>query len=226
MALILNIETSSLICSVCISKHGKALIEKEDLGINHASLLSVFIQQVFHEAKLELHHLDAVSVSAGPGSYTGLRIGVVTAKGLCFALEKPLIAIDSLQALSAGLEKKYQGSNFLYCPTIDARRDEIYYGVYGNNGEEIMSSRNIILSHSIPFEIPEEKKIVIGGSGVLKTRALWTHRALTFDETLTLSASYMIPLAEKQFNISKFENITAFEPRYIKPAYILAPSTG
>jgi tRNA threonylcarbamoyladenosine biosynthesis protein TsaB len=226
LALILNIETSSSVCSVCLGRDGELILEKDDFsGINHASMLTVFIQQLFQETKLEMNALDAVAVSAGPGSYTGLRIGVVTAKGLCFSLDKPLIAIDSLQALASGLEKKIHDreDNFLYCSTIDARRNEIYFGLFGRDGEEILPSHNIILSPSLPFSIPEEYKVVVGGSGVLKCRQVWSDTAIVFDDSVVPSAQNMIFFSEKKINSTIFEEINHFEPHYIKPVYINTP---
>ncbi|HYV93181.1 MAG TPA: tRNA (adenosine(37)-N6)-threonylcarbamoyltransferase complex dimerization subunit type 1 TsaB [Chitinophagales bacterium] len=231
MALILNIETSSSVCSVCISRDREVILKKEDFsGTNHASMLAVFIQQLFQETKIGMKDLDAIAVSAGPGSYTGLRIGVVTAKGLCFSLDKPLIAIDSLQALASGLEKKipvpgtHDGKgNLIYCPTIDARRNEIYFGLYGREGEEILPSHNIILSSSIPFSIPDGHTVVAGGSGVLKCRQAWGDEPILYDDSVVSSARHMTFLSQKKFTVSMFEDIHSFEPHYIKPVYINTP---
>lgn len=218
MAIILNIETSSPICSVCISRDGEMIAEIEDAsGTNHASVLTTSIQLLFQKLNLDMHGLDAIAVSAGPGSYTGLRIGAATAKGLCYSVEKPLIAVDSLQALAVGMGKKYQG--LIYCPTLDARRDEIYYGLFGKDAKEIISSRNIILSETIPFNIANKTK-VIGGSGVVKCQSFWKNANLIFDNLIVTSARYMIPMSEKKFRYSQFENIINFEPNYIKPVYI------
>lgn len=226
MALLLNIETSSPICSVCLSHNGEMIAEKEDAsGTNHASVLISFIQLLFRQVNLGINDLDAIAVSAGPGSYTGLRIGTATAKGLCYSLEKPLIAIDSLQALAVGLGKKYSEKNFFYCPTLDARRNEIYYGLFGKDAEEIISSSNIILSESIPFGI-SGKDIIIGGSGAGKCQSFWKDDALIFDYEIIPSARYMIPLSEKKFSHPQFEDIANFEPHYIKPVYITPERSG
>lgn len=226
MALILNIETSSPICSVCLSRDGEIIAEKEGAsGTNHASVLTLFIQLLFQQVSLGVHDLDAIAVSAGPGSYTGLRIGAATAKGLCYSLEKPLIAIDSLQAFAVGLEKKYGEKISFYCPTLDARRNEIYYGFFGKDAEEIISSRNIILSEAIPFDT-SDKKIVLGGSGAAKCRDYWKERALIFDTSIVPSVHHMFSLSEKKFHNSQFENVINFEPHYIKPVYILPQKTS
>jgi len=200
------------------------ILEKEDFsGINHASMLTVLIQQLFMETKLELQQLDAIAVSAGPGSYTGLRIGVVTAKGLCFSLDKPLIAIDSLQALALGLGKKFPSDDLTYCPTIDARRDEVYFGLFGKNSEQILASNNITLSSILPFSIPDNHRLLVGGSGVLKCRQFWSDKKISFEDTMVSSARNMIFLSEKKLFATQFEDTVTFEPHYIKPVYITSP---
>ena len=226
MALVLNIETSSPVCSVCISRDGEMLALKEDAsGTNHASVLTFFIQILFQQLNVSVHDLDAIAVSAGPGSYTGLRIGVATAKGLCYSMDKPLVAIDSLQALAIGLEKNYLKKIFFYCPTLDARRNEIYYGLFGKDAKEIISSRNIILSGSIPFDI-SNKAVIIGGSGAMKCESFWKDEALIFDKAIIPSARNMIHLSEKKIHNHQFENIMSFEPNYIKPVYTTPKKQG
>lgn len=218
--LILNIETSGPVCSVCISHNGKMLGIKEELeGNNHASILTVLIQELFEELGLEMNQLDAVAVSAGPGSYTGLRIGVVTAKGFCYALDKPLIAIDSLEILKEALQKRHGGTDLLYCPTIDARRDEIYFALYAGN-YKVVSSRNIILQQNLPFDNLERKQIIVGGSAADKCRNFWKDDQIIYDSYTRTSSRYMHPLAELAFSSSAFENVASFTPEYIKPVYV------
>lgn len=227
MGLILNIETSTAICSVCLAHDGKLLCEKKaEPGLNHASILSVFIRQLFEETELKISQLDAVAVSAGPGSYTGLRIGVTTAKGLCYALDMPLIALDSLLILATGLKKKWKAGRFLFCPTIDARRDEIYLGLFGNHGDEIQPSSNLILSASIPFVIQENKVIAVGGSGAAKCRTFWKNPFLVFDEETIALSSDMTLHSEERLLAGQFEDPRSFEPNYIKPVHILAKSNA
>ena len=141
MATILNIETSTEVCSVSISKNGELLCMKETVeGMSHSQLLTVFIEELLAENNLELNQLDAVAVSKGPGSYTGLRIGVSVAKGLCYGLDIPLLSVNSLEIMgkhSALHLDQYSNENALFCPMIDARRMEVYTALYNSKGEEI-----------------------------------------------------------------------------------------
>ena len=131
MALILNIETSSPVCSVCVAKDGAVFAFKESREPNsHARLLTVMIDELFSENKLSFQQLDGIAVSAGPGSYTGLRIGVSVAKGLCYALNKPLISVPTLSSLAEGIKQKVKVTDVFFMPVMDARRMDIYTAVY------------------------------------------------------------------------------------------------
>jgi len=221
LPLILNIETSSAICSVCLSRDGEVISLKEDnSGTNHASRLTIFIQELLDQNNLSIQELDAIAVSAGPGSYTGLRIGVATAKGICFSITKPLIAVDSLHALAEGMIAAHPNNGFLYCPTIDARRDEIYYSLIDLKSSILIPSNNVILAPTIPFDIPGDKSILVGGTGAAKTIAQWNNSSLVYDETTLGSSKNMIAISNKKFYDSQFENVASFEPAYIKPAFI------
>lgn len=219
--LLLHIETSSPVCSVALSKNGE-LISLKELGgdSNHASLLTLMIDQIMTESNTPMKMLDAIVISAGPGSYTGLRIGAATAKGLCYALDKPLIEIDSLQALSVGMGRKYKNSQLLFCPSVDARRNEIYYGLFQKDGVVMIGSKNIIVTADFLRDQFEDKNIVIGGSGAAKCRDFPTLRSFDFDLETRSSSRWMVLLAEKKFNHSEFSEPIHFEPNYIKPAFI------
>ena len=137
MSLILNIETSSTICSVCLAKDGLLLGHRQDKqGNSHARVLTVFIEELMQKHQLSFHQLDAIAVSAGPGSYTGLRIGTSTAKGLCYALNKPLIAVPTLAAMADGVIRQTNDSNAAFMPALDARRMDIYTAVFDAAGVE------------------------------------------------------------------------------------------
>ena len=139
MSLILNIETSTNTCSVALAQNGELLSYKEEHNIqSHASLITVFIDEVLQNAKKKASELDAVAVSIGPGSYTGLRIGLSCAKGLCYALNIPLITIDSLESLAQGMISEKYDANALYLPLIDARRNEVYYAIFNAKGEALV----------------------------------------------------------------------------------------
>jgi tRNA threonylcarbamoyladenosine biosynthesis protein TsaB len=220
LAFILNIETSSPVCSVCLSIDGEVVAEREDKsGTNHASLLAVFIRDLFAKNNLNIHQLDAVAVSSGPGSYTGLRIGVATAKGICFSLSKTLIAIDSLHALASGMIERNSVKGFLYCPTIDARRNEIYYSIVDGDSNVIVPSINIELSSVLPFSFLIDKQILIGGSGAVKCLQYWNSSLLTLGSVTNHSSRWMVPLSEKKFATNIFEDARDFEPSYIKPVF-------
>src|SRR6187401_260662 len=136
MALILNIDTAVDVASICLAKDGKVLsIAKNESQKDHASWLHVAIKEVFEENNLELRSVDAIAVTGGPGSYTGLRIGVATAKGICYALNKPLISVNTLESFAAGIRKKNPDFDY-YVPMLDARRMEVYCAIYDKYGKE------------------------------------------------------------------------------------------
>ncbi|MBS1656755.1 MAG: tRNA (adenosine(37)-N6)-threonylcarbamoyltransferase complex dimerization subunit type 1 TsaB [Chitinophagales bacterium] len=227
MALILNIETSSAICSVCLARDGAVMGCKEDhSGTNHAALLAVYIKKLFEEHRMKAADLDAVAVSAGPGSYTGLRIGAATAKGICFAASRPLIAIDSLRILAEGMAERNKSIHSVYCPTIDARRNEIYFSLIHAGGTVIAPPRNLELSETLPFEIRAGEQVVIGGNGREKAMKSWVHKSIIADAETITSSRLMVRLAEEKFTAAVFENTTAFEPAYIKPVYFTKPAKG
>jgi tRNA threonylcarbamoyladenosine biosynthesis protein TsaB len=195
-------------------------------GTNHAALLAVYIKELFEEHRMKAADLDAVAVSAGPGSYTGLRIGAATAKGICFAASRPLIAIDSLRILAEGMAERIKGSHCIYCPTIDARRNEIYFSLIRDGGTVIAPSRNLELTETLPFEIRAGEQVVIGGSGRDKAMKSWVHNYIIADAETITSSRLMAQLAEKKFAAAAFENTAAFEPAYIKPVYFTKPVKG
>jgi tRNA threonylcarbamoyladenosine biosynthesis protein TsaB len=224
MALILNIETSTEVCSVSLAKNGELLFEKEsNQGMNHAELLTVFIGELFKENHLSIKNIDAVAVCKGPGSYTGLRIGVSVAKGLCYALDKPLIAINTLDALAgytAQNLKNYSNiepeSNVLLCPMIDARRMEVFTALYNLKGENIKPVDAEIIDEKSFSEYFENHKILFFGNGAEKCKNHLTHPNALFTGPLTSSARFMQLLAENKYNKKEFENVAYFEPFYLK----------
>lgn len=225
MATILNIETSTEVCSVNVSENGKLLFEKESPeGLNHSELLTVFIEEIFKENNLDMKSIDAIAVAKGPGSYTGLRIGVSVAKGLCYALDKPLIAISTLDAMGiyASRNPKEFGienddtENQLFCPMIDARRMEVYTALYNLNGEQLEPVSAKIIDENSFSEKLEESKIAFFGNGAAKCKKALTHPNALFAGPLKASARFMINLAEEKHNKQEFENVAYFEPFYLK----------
>lgn len=223
--IILHIETSTNVCSVALSEDTACLFSTSNAeGMNHAALLSVFIAEAMKVLKATGKKLDAVAVSSGPGSYTGLRIGVSTAKGLCYGYGIPLIAVSTLEVLTVqALNKVTEKENALFCPMIDARRMEVYAAFYNGKGviqREI--SADIITSGSYT-EILEVQPVYFFGNGADKCKSTLTHPNARFLEQLVPLAENMIPFAEKAFTEKQFVDTAYFEPFYLKEFQTTAP---
>ena len=224
MAVILNIETSTEICSVSLAKNGELLFEKgNNQEMNHSALLTVFIGEIFEENKLSIKDIDAVAVSKGPGSYTGLRIGVSVAKGLCYALEKPLIAINTLDAMADYTAKNIHDftnlgteNNILLCPMIDARRMEVYTALYNRNGEIVKPVDAEIIDEQSFSGYFEKYKMLFFGNGAEKCKNYLTHPNALFAGPSKTSARFMQNITESKYNKKEFEDIAYFEPFYLK----------
>lgn len=215
---ILHIETSTNVCSVALSENTVCLFSKSNAdGMNHASLLSVFIAEALEVLKPLGKKLNAVAVSSGPGSYTGLRIGVSTAKGLCYGLDIPLIAVSTLEILTVEALKLFPNEeNALFCPMIDARRMEVYVAFYNSRGEikrEI--SADIITSDSYT-ELLANQPVYFFGNGAEKCKTTLTHPNARFIDNLNPLAENMISFAEKAFIENRFADVAYFEPFYLK----------
>ncbi len=218
MALILHLETATTVCSVSLAKDEQLLASREVNGdYTHAENLTRFIEQVMQESGILLKELDAISVSKGPGSYTGLRIGVSTAKGLCYALHKPLIAVNTLEHTAFACAATYGDNNSLFCPMIDARRMEVYCAIYNKSNQLIReTAAEIIDAHSFQ-QLLEKYPIYFFGDGAEKCKAVLSgHPNVFFIENFYPSASNMVTLSEKAFNNKQFEDIAYFEPFYLK----------
>ncbi len=224
MALILNIETSTEVCSVSLAKNGQTLYQKESSeGLNHSKLLTVFIQDLFKENNIELSGIDAVAVSKGPGSYTGLRIGVSVAKGLCYALGKPLIGIGSLEGMGIYAAKNTNefyavenAENLLFCPMIDARRMEVYTALFNFKGETVLPVSAEIIDENSFLEFFTDNKILFFGNGAEKCKEKITHKNALFEGPSLTSARFMQNLSEIKYNKQEFEDLAYFEPFYLK----------
>ena len=214
MALILNLETATKTCSVALAKDADVLAHKEltTEKFSHAEKLNLFIEQVIAEANSSLNDLEAVAISAGPGSYTGLRIGTSTAKGLCYALDIPLISINSLKALAARVESR----SGLLCPMFDARRMEVYCAIYDNELNSILTTDAIVIDES-SFQTELNSGLVhFIGPGAEKCMAAIKHENAIFDLKIEVSAKGMALLSEQKFKGSDFEDVAYFEPAYLK----------
>jgi tRNA threonylcarbamoyladenosine biosynthesis protein TsaB len=226
MSLILHIETASTVCSVALAYEGKLLsLKEENKGYTHAEHLTLFIEEVMHMAGKKMSDLAAVSVSKGPGSYTGLRIGVATAKGLCYGLGKPLIAINTLNAMAKGASQKHQSID-LFCPMLDARRMEVYTSLINKRGDVIEETQALILSEGAFEERLNENEILFFGDGSQKFNEIIINVNAKFDFEIMPSALYMIELAYTSYQSKTFENLAYFEPFYLKEFYSPAAKTN
>mgnify|MGYP000020452172 FL=1 len=214
MAFILNIETATTNCSVSLSKEGKTIVLKEDndKSYSHAERLHVYIDEVLKEANINSNKLDAISVSKGPGSYTGLRIGVSAAKGLCFALDKPLISIPTLDALAHQVKM----DDGIIVSMLDARRMEVYSAIYDSNYNEIRETQAQILDETSFNDYLEQGKVYFIGNGVEKTKTLINHTNAIFIEDKLPSANDMSLLADTKYKKNDTEDVAYFEPYYLK----------
>jgi tRNA threonylcarbamoyladenosine biosynthesis protein TsaB len=213
MALILNIETATRNCSVSLAENGKVLAIREisDQGYSHAEKLHVFINEVMAESGKSFSDLEAVAVSRGPGSYTGLRIGISAAKGLCFALEIPLIAVDTLQILAA----RAKVSNGVVIPMLDARRMEVYSAIFDADLSQIRETKAEIITEESFSEITETAYFL--GDATEKCKPFLTRGNFVFlDQMVFPSANEMGELGFAKFQKSEFEDVAYFEPFYLK----------
>ncbi len=224
MATVLLIESGGNVCSVALARNNELIgIREENDPKSHATRLTVFIQELMEEHGIAVTELDAVAVGRGPGSYTGLRIGVSAAKGICYAAEIPLIAIDSLQALASGILNYTSHSKafseekpLLLCPMIDARRMEVYAAFYTPELERATEVEAIVIDSNSFKETLESSNIIFFGSGADKCKEVIVSPNAHFVESLEPSARFMIPLAFKALNTKDFENVAYFEPYYLK----------
>ncbi len=216
MALILSLESSSEVCSVALAKDGEVVASFETKEpFSHTRKMTMFISQVMDDYGESLNKIDAVCVSHGPGSYTGLRVSASTAKGICYALNKPLIAINTLHALAYKAKEEYPGA--LYIPMIDARRMEVYYAVMDEELQEIYPTDNLILE-ATSFDHLNDRglPLVLCGTGIAKATLLFEKPGFQL-LPMDCSAIYMAELAEQKFKSGDFENIVSYEPFYFKP---------
>lgn len=214
MATILCLETSTTNCSVALSVDGqiKAIREDNNQKFSHAEKLHVFINEVLWEANLEKKQLNAVAVSKGPGSYTGLRIGVSAAKGLCFALDIPLISTLTLEVLAQ--QVTYEDCYII--PLLDARRMEVYSAVFNSEKKQIRETKAEILNENSFQEYLKERKVVFIGDGASKFQLMCSNKNVFFLTEKFPSAKNMAPLAEAKYKISDTEDVAYFEPFYLK----------
>jgi tRNA threonylcarbamoyladenosine biosynthesis protein TsaB len=220
MSLILQIETATSSCSVALAKNGYVLAEKQVNQRNiHAEVITLFIDELVGETGVVYQDIDAVAVSSGPGSYTGLRIGVATAKGLCFALDKPLIAIETLEGMAYGIRKRgnYITEGMLLCPMIDARRMEVFTAVFNGAGDRIEPTAAEIITEDSFSNLLKTNKILFFGDGAEKCRTVLDENPNAyFTSQFINSAADLTECALAKFKDQNFEAVAYFEPYYLK----------
>ena len=215
MALILSIESATKNCSVALAADGEviALEELHEEKFSHSEKLHTFILEVMGSADRELKELDAVAVSKGPGSYTGLRIGVSAAKGLCYAIEKPLISVPTLESLAWQAEAE---GDDLIVPLLDARRMEVYSAVFDSGYSQVRETRAEIIGEDSFAEYLERSRVIFLGDGSKKTETVISHPNAVFLPNRYPSSREAAVLAEKRFQEKSFEDLAYFEPFYLK----------
>lgn len=223
MALILNIDTSTSVCSVALAQNGQLLALKENKeGLNHSLLLGTFIDDILKENGTCVHALDAIAVSMGPGSYTGLRIGVSMTKGLCYGASKPLIAINTLQALAQSVSSRIQ-EDALYCPMIDARRMEVYTALFDKDNHTIQKTKAEIIDATSFSDVLASQPVYFFGDGSDKVKSVLISPHAHFLPDIETSATNMIQLAEQKYETRNFEDVAYFEPFYLKDFIATTP---
>lgn len=219
MSCILNIETSTNVCSVAVSQDGSCIFNKEDHeGPNHAVILGVFVQEALSFIDSHAIPLDAVAVSCGPGSYTGLRIGLSMAKGICYGRDVKLIAIPTLELMCVPLllGEKINEENALLCPMIDARRMEVYSQFFDRALNEVRSINADIVESNTYDDILAQQPAYFFGNGAEKCHEVLTHHNAHIIEGIVPLAKNMYPLAEKRMANEQFEDVAYFVPFYLK----------
>lgn len=218
MACILHIETSTDVCSVALSEDGAVLFSKEDFdGPQHAVTLGVYIDEVLSMADSHAKPIDAVAVSCGPGSYTGLRIGASMAKGICYGRSIPLIALPTLKVMSVPILLMDElPEDALLCPMIDARRMEVYAAIYDRALNPVKEVSADIVTADSYAEYLEQHPVYFFGNGAAKCKEVITHPNARFVDGIQPLARWMFPLADRQYLDGTFQDVAYFEPFYLK----------
>lgn len=217
--MILHIDTATAIGSVSLSRNGAALETLQNTEQrDHAATITLYVQRLLQQHSVTPRQLDAIAVSAGPGSYTGLRVGAATAKGLCYTWQKPLLAISTLQMMASGMSRQQEGgsSDIYYIPMIDARRMEVFTAVYDHLLEPVMPPQAMVLQPDSFDSFIARKRALFFGDGAPKWQGLLGQRTNSAFPPYRISAEHMIPLAEKAFADKDFQDVAYFTPSYIK----------
>lgn len=218
MACLLHIETSTAVCSVALSAEGGILFERVSYdGPSHAALLGVYVEKALSVLKEKGRRLDAVAVSSGPGSYTGLRIGVSLAKGLCFGYGIPLISVPTLEIMASRAIRQGDATpGMLYCAMLDARRMEVYDALYDHGLHPVRQTTADVVTPATFAPFLAEKKVCFFGNGAAKCKEVIASDNAVFLDGIDPLATEMVVLAEQKFQAQAFENTAYFEPFYLK----------
>ena len=219
--MILCLETATPVCSVALNESCCTIALRETEGQNaHSEKITNFIREVMEVAKIDYSKLDAVAVSKGPGSYTGLRIGVSTAKGICYAADLPLMAIDTLEAMAYGMKAKLGsqiGESDLLIPMIDARRMEVYAAIFDANLNKISDTAAMVIDEKSFEELLKDHRLWLFGDGAPKLKNVFENQPnVNIVDGFKPSAAYMLPLADKALRERDFVDVAYFEPFYLK----------
>lgn len=219
--MILCLETATSVCSAALCDRSGIISALESHeNKSHAAQLTLFIRELLDSQGIKASGLEAIAVSKGPGSYTGLRIGVSTAKGIAFASSVPLIGIETTLSMFHGLRNfadEYRvDTASLFCPMLDAKRMEVYYSIFDPEGTVVKDISASVISEVSFSEVPESVRIVFFGDGAAKCRSIISHKNSVFVEDFSASATYMQIPAYKAFDAGHFEDIAYFEPFYLK----------
>ena len=219
MAIFLLLDTSAEKTSVSLAlNEDKIFTLTEELPNSHSKKITLLIHQILTENHIRLDQIEAIAITKGPGSYTGLRIGSSTAKGLCFALEIPLIGIDTLESMYYGIRKTnfFQLKVRQFCSVLDAKRMEVYLAIFDRNKNVLFSTRALILDEKFETQVLDNKTLFYG-SGAKKIQALWgNHPNAYFVDDFYPSSGFLFEPTQTAFSIKKFENLIDFEPFYLK----------
>lgn len=216
--MILCLETATTLCSVALCDRNGVVASRESDDLkSHASLLTVFIGEVLSEAGLTAYDLDAISVSKGPGSYTGLRIGVSAAKGLAFATSRPLVGLETTLSMYNGMrESMAANKNSLFCPVLDARRMEIYYAVYDSEGKIVKDISAEVINENSFADLRAGNEIILFGPGALKLKDILKRPGIKFHDDFRMSAAHQVKPAFASLDSGNTEDVAYFEPLYLK----------
>jgi tRNA threonylcarbamoyladenosine biosynthesis protein TsaB len=228
MSKILCIDTATDICSVALLENGKVLDSLDsESERSHAKVLAVNIQSILKANSTEVSELDAIAISMGPGSYTGLRIGVSTVKGLCYGANKPMIAISTLESMCYGLEllnlPNIKNKDYYLCPMLDARRMEVYTALFDSEYKTVIEIQALIIDENSLYQFLDKKPVMFFGNGADKLISVIKHPNAHFIQGFSNKAQFMGKLAHEKYQTKNFEDVAYFEPFYLKDFIATVP---